>query len=93
MKLLQIFEKGDFNGKRGEKITSRSHLRVHGECVQLVLLVRLGFAFKVPAHLGNRAALNGGRDPDWISGADTHQLIGHHVNCNERWNCQEETMT
>lgn len=67
----------------------RSHLRVHGQRVQLVLLVRLGFAVKVPGHLGSGPALDGGRDPDGISGTDAHQVLHRHVKADGRRHCPE----
>lgn len=60
-------------------IRRRSDLRVHRQCVQFVLLVRLGFAIKVPGHLGNRAALDGDWDLDWVSSTDDQQIISHDV--------------
>ena len=45
-------------------------LRVHWQCVHFVLLVRLGFAIKVPGNLGNGAALDDDWDPDWVTSPD-----------------------
>ena len=55
--------------------------------MQFVLLVRLGFAGKVPGYLGSRAALDGGRDPDRISSTNKQQVIHDYVNADGRWDC------
>lgn len=66
---------------------TRLHLRVNGQRVELVLLVRLGFAVKVPGDLWSRAALDGGRDPDGVAGTNAQQVISHHINAYRRRDC------
>lgn len=55
--------------------------------MQFVLLLGFSFAFIVPGYLWNRPASNGGRDSDRISGTDTHKVVGHDINRDERWDC------
>lgn len=47
--------------------------------MHFLLLVGLGFAIKVPGHLGNRAALDGGRDLEWISRTNAQQVVDQQV--------------
>lgn len=65
-----------------------SHLRVHGQRVQFVLLVGLGFAIKVPGYFGNRAALDSGRDPDGVASTDAQQVVDHYIDADGRRNCR-----
>ena len=62
-------------------------LRVYWQCVHFVLLVRLGFAIKVPGNLGNGAALDNDRDPDWVTSPDAEQVVCQHVQQQLGFNC------
>jgi len=70
-----------------KQLRCRSDLRVHWQCVQLVLLVRLGFAIEVPGNLGNRAALDDDWDPDGVSSSDVDQVVRQHVQHELGFNC------
>lgn len=71
------------------KLELNSHRGVHRQCVQLVLLMRLGLTIKVPGHFGGRTALDSGRDPDWIASTDVQQVINQHVDEDRRPDCEE----
>lgn len=58
--------------------------------MQFVLFLALGFALIVPGNLGNRPALDGGGNPDWISSTDVHQFFSQDIDCDGRRNCGEK---
>lgn len=73
-------------------IRFRSHLRIHRQGVDLVLLFGLGGSIKGPADLGDGSSADGGRDPDGGSCSAAQQVVGANVQRDRRldWRTDRE---